>query len=273
MKSSTLSMGLAAVAILFLAAAFGASAMAWHYYGRATSAEARLKTIPGVPTTLTKVAPAHVETVRTENNDRVRELEAALAERDALIADMTREEPPAPPEEEPQRSSRRNNNGSRNFQRNREELARTDPERYAEIQAQREAFRQRMEQAAADRKSFFTNRDMTTLSTEMQETYTSVQSLLGQMDELVQLMQTPDLTQEERREIGGAMRDVQRQLEPLMQVAREDELRSLAADMGYDANGQDQFTEYVKKVFEITSGGGGMRGPGGGFGGGGPPPQ
>ena len=273
MKKSSLTIGLSATTLLFLAAAGGASALAWQYRERATKAERNLKVQSLMPvTTVTELRPTPV-IVAADNSDlhaRILELEAALAERDAYINAMTQESAFAQEDNAPRRNPGNNNNAGGGGRPNFENLAQTDPQRYAEIQAQRDAFRQRMEQAMADRKSFF-ERAPETLSADMQGTYAAVRSLLDQSEQFGQLMMSPDLSPEERRELGTATRELMERLNPLLQNVRREELMSLAAGMGYNTAGQRQFADYVDKMFEVTTqaptrfGGG----PGGGFGGGG----
>ncbi|MCL1887348.1 MAG: hypothetical protein FWF96_00550 [Kiritimatiellaeota bacterium] len=270
-----------AASAVFLAAAIGASGMAWHYHGKAAKAELALirevaRHSPGVQQPGASTAAARV----TEGvlPQRLRDLEAALADRDEMLQSL---------DEELQQNRRgRNANannanpgnagGRQNFQNNWQDLATTDPQRYADMMAQRDAFRQRMEQAMEDRKSFFdTDPD---LSPDMQAAYADARALLDQIQEYMQLMQSPDLTPEERREIMAALREIQDAATPLMERIRNDALAKIAKDGGYDP---DQFIVYLDRLFDATtspnimvrSGGPGGGGAGGNAAWGGNAPQ
>jgi len=272
MKNSS-NTGLVVASVVCLAAALGATGTALYFRNRAANAEERLKAREAMAALVEAAPPvANVATTVSAPRDagdllpRVYELEAALAERDALIAAMMQEV--AFPDENRQRN---NGGGRQNFQGNMQNLAVTDPQRFAEIQAQRDAFRQRMEQALADRKNFF-DRDPSTLTADMQGTYAAVRSLLDEAEELGRLMQSQDLSQDERREAGAARRELQERLDPLLQNVRRDEIMKLGADMGYSLVQQRQLVEYINLVYDVTSSaprmGGGPGGGGGNRGGG-----
>ena len=270
METSPLAKILAATTAVCLAAALGASVYAWQCNARATAAERDLK----LSEALNSVAPAGVSQptsarpsfpVAADSADmsellaHLKDLEAALDERDALIATMM--------EQAAVTTGRNNGGGRNNGPNNFQNLAQTDPQRFADMQARREEFRQRMEQAMENRKSFF-ERDPETLSPAMKGTYATISTLLDELAALGQNMQSPDLTPQERRDLGAATRELQEQLRPLLENARRDELMSLAREMGHDVRGQRQFADYVQNLFDNTASGPPMGGPGGGFGGG-----
>jgi len=275
MKNSSLNIGVAIAAIASLAAALGASGVALHFHNRATNAESRLKSREAMAVlAVAAPAPSVVTTPRLVNADtmdadellaRLYDFEAALAERDALIAAMMQETLYAQ-DNNAQRGNNAGGGRQGGFQGGMQNLAATDPQRAAEIQAQRDAFRQRMEQAMADRKNFF-DRDPSTLTADMQGTYAAVRSLLEESEELGRLMMSQDLSGEDRREIGAAGRELYGRLEPLLQNVRREEIMSLGRDMGYNLVQQRQLVDYVERVYEATSSAPRIGGGGAGFGG------
>ena len=264
MKPSLPTALLATATAVLLSTTVAASIFAWQSHRRATTAELKLKVLQNAaPVVLTETASARPAIAAPDDSAslrrRVRELETELANRNALIASATGEDPVAGQDTPPQRGGRgRPNNNPTD-----------DPQRAAEMQAQRDAFRQRMEQAMENRKNFF-DRDPETLTPEMQGTYAAVRSLLDQVEENGRLFQSGDLAPEDRRELGATMRDINERLNPLMQNVRREEIMTIARDMGYDAAGQRQLVEFIENVYEATTVAPPRMGPpGGGFGGGG----
>ena len=270
--------GLVVASVVCFAAALGATGSALYFRNRAAAAEQRLKSraamaelveaAPPVANVVASPRPLPQDADAADLLARVYEYEAALAERDAFIATMMQEAMFAQ-DNNAQRGNTNNNaggGGRQNFQGNMQNLAVTDPQRYAEIQAQREAFRQRMEQAMEDRKNFF-DRDPASLTADMQGTYAAVRSLLEESEELGRLMMSQDLSGEDRREIGAAGRELYGRLEPLLQNVRREEIMSLGRDMGYNLVQQRQLVDYVERVYEATSSAPRIGGGGAGFGG------
>ena len=264
METSRLNTLLAAATAVCFAAALGASAFAWQYRGRATAAERKLEVRQSLPPAeAARTAPMRpaVPVAPGGSDDllpQLLELQSALEERDEYIAVLL--------EDAAARDARRNNGRGNNFQNNFQNNT-PDPQRDADMQARRDAFRQRMEQSVENRRDFF-DREAAGLSTEMKGTYAAVRSLLDKAEEYRNLMQSGDLTPEERRELGNTMRELQERLNPLLQNVRREELLRLAEDMGHTVAGQRQFADYVERLMEVTAQPPArMGGPGGGGGG------
>ena len=224
----------------------------------------------------TSVALADAETLRK----RVRELEKLLDAREASIAKLSTDSarpqdvPPPPAGDEPPREQR----SRESFRERMERMKTEEPERYAEMQKRHEEFRARMRAANEERDNYLASIDTSNMSDEQKANHERLLAALKMRDALGERMR-PDsenpLTDEERQEFFGSMREIG----PLM----EQERRYLLEETGR-AYGEDgpAFAEYIQDLMEYTTpwrgtgrrgGGRGPRPEGGGHGGpGGPPP-
>lgn len=182
---------------------------------------------------------------------RIRELEAALSERDRQrTARVVRTEDEAGGEA-----------GARRQRLDLESLRETDPERYNEIVERREQMRERVDQAFTRRTDFLLNQDVSDLGVEEQADHKRLVELLYETWALAE-RQRGEQTREESMQAWRTLRDNARELEPLMRKARDRELVSLAKSVGYTEADAAVFSDYIKDVFEITSLTGGLM-PGG----------
>ena len=224
------------------------------------------------------VAAPTVETVRTIRvegdgeqalalSKALSEAEALRAERDALRAQLA--EAQAQPEaaetaeEAPRRLSARERM---------EELKRTDPKRYEEMQARRQEFRTRMAEALATRDDFLGSIDLSLLTEEQRETHRRFTEALAAQQEAMARMDAAmesgvEPTEEERQQMREAFRNVR----DLQNAERDALLGAVATSMGLQAGEEaDSFVEVVKSVYDSTGMMPAVRmGPGGG---GNPPP-
>ncbi len=236
-------LGLLAVGSVGAAVYYRSSAVRWRT--QATEALAMMQAQP------TEAAP-----VVTGEDERVKALEQALAEREAELAELRAQEEPvttaaASPEStervaaaEPEPVNRRNRM---------EELRETDPERYAQIQEQRAAFRQRVQDSFARQTAHFLYRDRDQMSTEELEVYDYMLGLLGETWQLTDRMQDPDLERDERRDIGRRLFENARELRPLLEEQRDREFYDMAVQLGYDSDNAMQFVDYINEMIEVTS--------------------
>ena len=206
------------------------------------------------------VAAPTVETVRTIRvegdgeqalalSKALSEAEALRAERDALRAQLA--EAQAQPEaaeateEAPRRLSPRERM---------EELKRTDPKRYEEMQARQQEFRQRMAEALAQRDDFLGNIDLSLLTPEQQETHRRFTEALAAQRQLMARMEAAanegaELSEEERRQVGETFRAVRE----LQDAERDALLGAVAVSMGLqDGEEADSFVEVVRSVYDAT---------------------
>lgn len=177
------------------------------------------------------------------------EVEALRAEKTALqeqLAALQAEEAqPQAEEAQPRRLSRRERM---------EELKRTDPKRYEEMQARQQEFRQRMAEALAQRDDFLGNIDLSLLTPEQQETHRRFTEALAAQRQLMARMEAAanegtELSEEERRQVGETFRAVRE----LQDAERDALLGAVAVSMGLqDGEEADSFVEVVRSVYDAT---------------------
>ena len=186
------------------------------------------------------------EIARLEN--RVRELEAALSERERQrTARGTRtqedgvEREPAP----------------RRQRFDLESLRESDPERYQRIVERREQMRERTQQAFSRKADFLANRDLSDLDETEQAEHKRTQELLQAMWELAEHNQQ-ETTRQERMQLWREMGQHARELGPLLHKARDREFVALGKSLGYADDDAAAFAGYLNEVIETTSLTGGL---------------
>lgn len=146
-----------------------------------------------------------------------------------------------------------------------EQLKSEDPERYAEIQKQREEFRKRTEAQADERSEFLKNVDTVRMTDEQRANH---EKLVETVDQVRALMaQLPNLPPEE----AGALRQQLAQtvgvISDLYQKERQYLLVQTGRAMGYADAESTQFADYIQQIYDQTAmprglGGRGNRNPG-----------
>ncbi len=246
--------------ILLLAALWlGASAMAMHYRSLARSfvpvpvseetVAGQQEPMPSPSRALDSVTAIEPDQVEGDEivmpAERIVELEDRLAAREQEIRDLRRRLTQHDSEMPAAREDRR-----RAWM---DELRETDPERYAEITAQREQSRQRMRDSFAHKAAFFLNRDRSLMTAEEQDDYEYMLGLLAQTWELAETMQQADLPREERWRIGRTVFANVRELTPMLEAERDREFYQLALDMGYEDDDAAAFVDYINDMIEIST--------------------
>ncbi len=173
---------------------------------------------------------------------RIRELEAALDEKNRLLAVRTQ---PTPREREQGSAPRRQT-------RNLESLRESNPERYQAIVERREHMREHMDQAFHRKSEFLLSQDRAAMHEAEIEDHDRMLALLHETWDLVEQSQT-DLSREERVQTWRTLRRNIAELEPLLNEARNREFRALGQDLGYSAAESETFAEYLNEVVETTS--------------------
>jgi hypothetical protein len=209
----------------------------------AASAETALVPRPDVPV---------LERVPDEAAARIAELELALADRDAQIAnmrDMMRRfsAPPAVEVTDPEQAPARSPGDW--LERLREE----DPERYEEVVQRRAEMRQRINESFARKAAHFLYRDTEAMTPEEQVAHADMLSLLESTWALAEQVQDDSLPWEERRTMRRELMEQVAVLQPMLEVARNQELYQMGVQLGYDEEGAVQFVEYINDMNEVTT--------------------
>lgn len=178
---------------------------------------------------------------------RVAELEAALLERDRIIA------------EQQSRSTNRVGRGRggpggpfRNFTTWLDDLRRTDPQRYEEIMREREERRQRVSEAFAKQATHFLARDTSRMTEEEKSQYNRMLDLLNQTWALSEQLRT-DPPPEDGGTIMRTIWQNMQELGPLLETERQREFMDLALSIGYGPKEAAEFVAYLNQILEATS--------------------
>ena len=202
---------------------------------------------------------------------RVAELQAALLEKDRLIASLQQGGMSNRPF-----GMRGGRDGGANWL---DDLKQRDPKAYEEFVKRRDEGRQRAQREFAERADYFLKRDQSKMSKEQQENHQAMLALLDATWKLQEQLRT-DLPADQRREVMSTMRDNMHNLGPLLATERESEIYAAGRNLGLSDAQASDFVGQMSQVIDNTSmhsffegmrggPGDGRGGPGGGGGGGG----
>src|ERR1035437_3357371 len=178
-----------------------------------------------------------------ERENRIRQLEANLQNKDALILSLQQAatNQPADP-------SRR----LRHQQSWLDELKQSNPQRYAAFTNRREQVQQAVQMSVAEKAAYFSDLDPSTLSEEDLANYQVTAQLLDETWRLTELLRT-DLSADDRRTAMQALHQDRHDLGPLLESARSKEFINLGLQLGYNGDDAQAFGEYIGKVIDLTS--------------------
>lgn len=272
-KMAAVGAGLAVLAAaLYVAGMYKKRADRWHAQWAAVREEANLlragaPTLHGEPRPEpVPAAPAVAEVARAEaadpaQQDRIRQLETALAEKDRVIRDLQAAATNRPPPEERRR---------REPAEWMEELRRNDPARYEEFQKRREERQREQSKQFAEKAAYFLQRDTAKMGGEEKESYNLMLQLLDETWRLSEQMRA-DMPPDQRRDLRQALREKAEVLNPLLAQERTRTFIEAGLEVGYSETEAADFAEYLNEIIELTSPRGMFRGgPPGGWGAGGP---
>jgi len=149
----------------------------------------------------------------------------------------------------------------------RERMARfekEDPQRFAQMTNHFAQMRRRRSERAAMKIDFLSSIDTSDMDDAAREAHAEYQDLIARRDILEERIHNPDLTDEERAELFGEMRENDHAMRRLSQVERDNLLAQTAAIIGLTGDDAVELAETIKDIIEVTDGSSGMRG--------GPPP-
>lgn len=124
-------------------------------------------------------------------------------------------------------------------------LKEENPERYAEMQKRREAFRSRLEHGTAERATFFLDVNTENMTDEERENHENLLSLLG--GSLQKL--SGEMDGDSRHGLRHAMRDISQ----LYGFERDYILKQSFREMGFEDEDANAVAEYVEQVYDMTS--------------------
>lgn len=139
--------------------------------------------------------------------------------------------------------------------------------RRAEWEARRAEMRERTIASAQERKAFFEQVSAEGLTPEYQEAQRRLVEAMDEVQIRMAAISNPDLSRDERREMGRELRELSQELGGLMGMQREILLNDYAQAMGYQGQDARVFIDSIETINRMTDvrelmrGGGGGRGP------------
>jgi predicted negative regulator of RcsB-dependent stress response len=130
------------------------------------------------------------------------------------------------------------------------------PEQQAEIAAQRDAFRQQMEQRVNERNDFLASVDTRNMNASQRENHDKLLASVNRMNELRAAIMDPKAqgTTEMRKE----MHDLGHSMDGLYQEERNTLLEATGKSLGYAGDQAQLFRDSINSIYDNTSSGRGM---------------
>ena len=143
------------------------------------------------------------------------------------------------------------------------------PEQQAEIQAQRDAFRQQIQERFTERNEFLASIDTRHMNAQQRETHNKLLASVNRMNELRTAMMEGDAAN--ASELRREMHELGRTVDDLYREERKTLLELTGKNMGYTGEQASQFASQIQTILDNTSSwrsmmwggmGGGRRGGG-----------
>ncbi|WP_372796216.1 hypothetical protein [Pontiella sp.] len=202
---------------------------------------------------------AEPEIIYLDSNGETNELtmlKTQLAEKEARLAALA--------DGNGGREDRRRGDGERESWEDRiARMKEEDPEGYAKMLEERSDRQQRMRYTLAERTATFMDLDTSTMSEEELTNHEQLVAIMAQVWEMTEQFQDPEAAPD--REAFREMRDLAREVQPLLEAERTVMFKQLGTELGYEGEDAAAFAAYADEIIEATS----MRLPGGRGGGGG----
>jgi len=179
-------------------------------------------------------AAASLQALRT----RIAELEKLLAEKAAEAAPVQVAE--AKPVEAAQQGERRGPPSMKEMRERMEQMAKDDPERFAQMTNRMARWRQRRIDRANAKLDFLESVDTSKMTAEQKKVHDAFQNLLVRREELVEKMHNPEMTDEDREDIFRDMRETDHAMRQAARAEREALISQAAQALGF--TGEDAAT-------------------------------
>lgn len=258
------------IAGIALLTAVSTGAVALHFRTEAVTAQDALAKLTETPAEAAPAEPdvsadelaaakAAADALRAELEalrNRLAEQEADLAAAQQPVEVVAEAEPAAPP--------------TPGFQGDwLERLKESDPERYKQIQERMNGMQKRVTDAVARQAAFNLNIDPSTMTPEQLANH---EALLAKLESMMDLSDQFSKREEglNMAEVGMQMRDTFQDLNSLYENQRDMLLQNLGKEVGYKGKEAEEFSGYVREIYDMTSPRSlfrGMMPMGGGFGG------
>jgi len=134
-----------------------------------------------------------------------------------------------------------------------EEMKTTDPKQYEELMARREAFRQNVQNTFAQKAATLLDRDVSARNKEELAQYELMLKALDETWKLTEKLMSPDLSQEDRREVRQELTQKTQELQPLLRDERNKQFYELGKASGYSDTEAQAFADYINATIQATS--------------------
>lgn len=188
--------------------------------------------------------PANPVRMTAGMESRIHELEAALQNKDALIASLQQAATNRPAN--PPRSPRQ-------LQSWLDDLKQNNPRQYEAVTQRWEQSRQAAQTSFAEKEAYLQNRDPADMSEEEAAAYQQMTQLLSETWRLAELMRNDNaLSPAERRAAMQTLRQNMRQVTPMLLAERSKEWYNLGLQLGYNDEDASAFRDYINNVIDLT---------------------
>lgn len=178
-----------------------------------------------------------------DQQNRIRQLEAALYNKDTLILSLQQAATNRPADP----------SWSRHRQQARlDDLKQTNPRQYEDVIKRREQVRQEIQTSFAEKEAYFGNSDPSNMSEEEQAAYQQMAQLLDETRRLTEQMRA-GLPPNERQAVMQTLQQNRSELAPMLDAARSKEWVNLGIQLGYNDEDAQAFGNYINKVIDLTS--------------------
>ncbi len=173
---------------------------------------------------------------------RIRELEEALSAATAKT-EMIEKNVDAP-----------NNSPPRmNWRERIEKMRRENPEEFARMEERRKNFMQQLAERAQSKIDFLAAVDTSRMSEKAKEIHAELQELIAKREELGTKMFSPEMSDEERRQLFQEMRETDRAIRERNGHVRETLLQQTAEALGFSGDDVAEIVETIDGIYEATS--------------------
>ena len=181
----------------------------------------------------------------------VKALRARIAELEKLLADARAKPPANEAEKVASQGAPRppNGGGPREWLEN---IRKADPGRFAQMTNRFAQFRRRRLERQQRNLDFLASVDTTHMSAAAKKTHAALQDAIARREEIEEKMHDEGLSDAERRELFGQMRDADRELRGLRRAERDNLFEATANTLGFEGEDAKEIVDTLKEVVEAT---------------------
>jgi hypothetical protein len=186
--------------------------------------------------------PKIIYMTETGDTNEITRLQSLLAQREAQLEALSEEQAAVTNRPPRQRES---------FEERMARMKEEEPEEYAEMIKERSERQQRMRYNLAERTATFMDLDTSMMSDEEKANHELLVAKMSQVWEMTEQFQDPEAPP--NREAWQQMRELTRDVRPLMEMERTIMLKQLGTELGYASEDAAAFAEHIDQIYNTTS--------------------